>query len=71
MPKSGLQVKEDFVRRGQTIKQWAEHHNFHLSTVSAVINGHVKGNYGLSHKVAVALGIKGPIHDDGDGADAP
>lgn len=58
MPKSGRQVKAAFVLRGETVKSWAERNGFPLPTVRAVINGHVKGNRGIGHEVAVALGMK-------------
>ena len=45
-------------RRGETVCGWARDHGFNPRLVRAVIYGYVKGKWGESHKIAVALGIK-------------
>jgi len=52
------QAKAEFVKRGETIAQWAREHGFDPEHVRAVLYGRAKGKWGESHKIAVALGIK-------------
>lgn len=52
------QVKESFVNRGETIASWADRHGFPRDAVYALLAGRVRGNRGLSHAIAVALGLK-------------
>lgn len=49
---------------GKSVPQWAKENGFSIRAVRAVIYGHNKGNYGTSHKIAVALGIKDPPDAD-------
>lgn len=51
-------IKEEFINQGNTIQSWAIEHGYKPSTVYAVLNGKIKGYYGVSHKIAVDLGIK-------------
>jgi len=44
--------------QGKTIDQWAKENNFTPSAVYRVLNGVYKGNFGVSHDIAVAAGIK-------------
>ncbi|HCL4240814.1 DNA-binding protein [Pseudomonas sp. B111] len=57
-PKTAEQVKAQFKAKGLTVTQWAKDHGFPPTAVSQVLNGFSKGNYGQSHDIAVALGIK-------------
>lgn len=54
--------KEAFINRlsaqGLTVSDWARAHGFPVTQVSHVLNGQLKGRYGLSHRIAVALGLK-------------
>lgn len=58
MAMTAEQVKAKLRQRGVTIKAWAEKNGFPAASVRAVLNGHNQGNYGQSHKIAVALGLK-------------
>ena len=49
--------------RGETVCGWARNHGFSPRLVRAVIYGTVKGKWGESHKIAVALGIKDGVID--------
>jgi gp16 family phage-associated protein len=52
-------IGRDMIRsQGVTIKEWAKRHGFPERAVRAVLSGHNKGNFGHSHRIAVALGIK-------------
>jgi gp16 family phage-associated protein len=45
-------------RQGKTIRQWAEERGFPPAAVYRVLNGVDKANYGQSHEIAVAAGLK-------------
>lgn len=51
-----LRVK--LVREGKTIKQLAEEKRLNYRTVICLLNGVNKGQYGESHRAALALGLK-------------
>ncbi len=51
-------VKARFEREGITVTQWANDNHFSRRSVSHVLNGQLKGKRGVSHRIAVALGIK-------------
>ncbi|WP_299533395.1 DNA-binding protein [uncultured Herbaspirillum sp.] len=55
---SGDEVREDFRRRGITLASWATANGFRYATVSGVVRGVLKGNFGEAHEVAVALRMK-------------
>jgi len=57
-PKTVDQVKAEFKANGMTVTQWAKDNGFEPTSVSQVLNGFAKGNYGKAHDIAVALGIK-------------
>ena len=46
--------------QGKTIKMFADEHALPYAAVRDVLAGRVHGNFGESHKAAVALGIKVP-----------
>lgn len=52
------EVKNDFLRKGVSIRGWAKHHGINHAVVSSVLNGRLSGRIGESHKAAVLLGIK-------------
>ena len=58
MTKTPDEVKADMRSRGITTSQWARDHNYKPREVLLVLNGQIKGNYGKSHDIAVALGLK-------------
>lgn len=52
------EVRDDFRRKGLTIRAWAAKHGVSERTTYAVISGENKGNYGKAHEIAVLLGLK-------------
>lgn len=52
------EAKRQLVLSGVTITDWAKANDFPVRNVRAVLAGHNKGNYGVSHAIAVALKIK-------------
>lgn len=54
------EAKQNLIAQGQSIAGWARENGFSVPSVRAVLAGHNKGNFGESHKVAVALGLKVP-----------
>jgi len=52
------EAKANFLKRGESIQEWADRHEFPARSVYAVLNGKNKGNRGVAHKIAVALRIK-------------
>lgn len=58
MPKTAQQVRAEFVQRGETIKAWAEQKGYAVSTVRAVMSGQLAAKFGISHRIAVDLGMK-------------
>lgn len=57
-PLTGEQVKEKFLAAGITFTEWARANGYSPQKVYFVVNGQLKGRYGDSHKIAVALGMK-------------
>jgi len=55
---TGQEAKSKLRAQGLTLKQWALDHGFEYVTVSRVVRGVQKGNYGIGHEIAVALGMK-------------
>ncbi len=55
---SGDEVKTRLHERGESLKSWAAKHGFKYGTVSQVVRGLNRANYGLGHRIAVALGMK-------------
>ena len=58
------QVKARFRARGLTLTQWAKEHGYPRNAVYRTLNGFDKAQYGRSHEIAVALGIKAEPEDD-------
>lgn len=46
---------------GMTQQEWADKNGFSRKHVSQILNGKRKGHYGKGHKIALALGLKGPV----------
>ncbi|PLY12618.1 MAG: DNA-binding protein [Sedimenticola sp.] len=57
-PYSREVVRQMFTDQGITISAWAQQHGFRREDVYAVLSGRLKGKHGLSHEIAVALGLK-------------
>ena len=55
---TGEEVKRKLREQGITLKEWANARGHPYYLVSRVICGTIKGNFGLSHQVAVELGMK-------------
>lgn len=56
--KTVAEIKADFIRQGITIANWAETNGYTPLMVYRVLDGTLKGRYGISHKIAVDLGLK-------------
>ncbi|MBK1691006.1 DNA-binding protein [Ectothiorhodospira mobilis] len=56
--KTREQVRRGFIRRGQTIREWAREHQIPERTVYEVLAGRKQGLYGDAHRAAVLLGLK-------------
>lgn len=56
--KTPEQIKADFEANGITVSEWARTKGWTPREVSLVLNGQIKGRYGKSHNIAVALGLK-------------
>lgn len=52
------QVRAQFEAEGLTLKEWAQARGYCLSTVCAVLSGRTSGRRGVTHKIAVDLGLK-------------
>ncbi|MCY1668604.1 DNA-binding protein [Rhizobium sp. SL86] len=52
------QVIERFEAEGVSIKEWAQRRGYNPRTVYAVLNGSLGGKRGISHRIAVDLGLK-------------
>lgn len=58
VPLSPTEARENLRKQGITITGFAKAHKLQRDVVSDVLRGKLHGNYGKSHKAAVALGIK-------------
>ncbi|MDR1349789.1 MAG: DNA-binding protein [Zoogloeaceae bacterium] len=47
-----------FWANGVCVTRWARHFSFARQTVADLLRGQLKGNWGASHKAAIALGLK-------------
>lgn len=56
--KTPEQIKAEFDAKGITISKWARDRGYTPRQVSLVLNGQVKGRYGMAHEIAVKLGLK-------------
>lgn len=53
-----MDAKARLVAQGKTYAQWADEHGFPRKTVYAVLKGRRPCRSGVSHQIAVALGVK-------------
>ncbi|OWK27887.1 DNA-binding protein [Sphingomonas dokdonensis] len=51
-------VHADMRSRGQTIASWADEHGYSRRTVYHVLSGRLQGHFGISHNIAIRLGLK-------------
>lgn len=56
--KSGEQVKHELWSKGSSLKEWAEENGYPYRTVSDVVRGINRGNFGMGYDIAIKLGIK-------------
>lgn len=49
--------------QGKTIGQWADEKGFDRLIVYRTLAGTIKGNFGMSHNILVAAGIKSTVPD--------
>ncbi|MDF1688370.1 MAG: DNA-binding protein [Cycloclasticus sp.] len=52
------EVRYEFVKRGQSIAEWARVNNFSVTLVYQILADSRKAVRGQSHNIAVALGMK-------------
>ncbi len=52
------ELRASFVAEGISIREWALARGYSVSTVYAVVRGEVRCTRGVSHKIAVELGLK-------------
>lgn len=52
-------VRSRLDARGVSLAEWSRQNGFKPRTVYAVFYGQLKGKRGVSHQIAVALGLKG------------
>lgn len=55
------EAKEYLRSQGLTAAAWARANGFPVRVVQEVLRDRAKGNYGVAHDVAVALGIKAGV----------
>lgn len=56
--RTAQEVRDDFLRKGQSIASWADKYGFDRTTVNQVLTGRNAATRGVGHKIAVMLGIK-------------
>lgn len=61
--KTKEQIKKVFEDKGETFEAWAKRKGFKVRTVYAVLNGQLKASRGISHEIAIALGLKDVINN--------
>lgn len=58
MVKNREEVKLQFEAAGISIREWAKNRGYNPRTVYAVLNGSCQGKRGVSHRIAMDLGLK-------------
>lgn len=53
-------VRQSFIDRGVSIRDWARTRGFSESLVYAILSGKTRGTRGESYRIAVALGLREP-----------
>lgn len=65
-------VKLHLSSLGLTISKWADRHGYARKTVYRVLSGDLHGHYGVTHNIAIRLGLKeGEIDPTSEPAPAP
>lgn len=57
---SPAEAREQFRAAGVSVSEWARAQGFNRGQVYQVLSGTIKGNRGVGHRIAVALGLKPP-----------
>lgn len=52
------QVRKRFHASGVSVTDWAQKHGFSRQIVYSLLSGRTRGNRGVAHAAAVALGLK-------------
>lgn len=52
-------ARDQFFEQGISITEWARDHKFDVHLVYSVLSGRSRATRGESHRIAVALGLKG------------
>lgn len=63
--KTLAEARAEFHRSGKTVVSWAQQHGFCVNLVYMVLAGKRPGLRGQSHKIAVLLGIKDGVIEEG------
>jgi gp16 family phage-associated protein len=58
MTKTRRRLRKEFIARGESTAAWARERGYNVGTVNAVIDGRLKATRGVSHRIAVDLGLK-------------
>lgn len=56
--KTPKEAADQFRKAGIAVSEWSRQNGFKAHQVRDVLRGKTKGNFGASHKISVALGIK-------------
>lgn len=56
--RTSQEVRNEFIRKGVSMANWARVNGFDKATVSQVLSGCNAATRGKGHKIAVLLGIK-------------
>jgi len=62
--KTPEQVREEFDRQGISIRNWAKFHGYTAALVYQVLKGNKPCRIGMSHEIAVRLGLKDGVVSD-------
>lgn len=63
--KTPAEALADFRRTGRSVRSWSKEHGFSEQLVSTILKGKRPCHRGKSHKVAVLLGIKDGVIEEG------
>jgi gp16 family phage-associated protein len=58
-PEALQAARDRFFEHGISITEWAQEHKFDVHLVYSVLSGRSRATRGESHRIAVALGLKG------------
>lgn len=64
-PMTAQQAKAKLEAQGVSISGWARREGFSVNTVHSILRGNRKCRFGVSHQIAVKLGMKSVVTSDG------